>query len=702
MGQLIPLQQRKNPFLCSLWILKAKSLGFVAPFILTAKFLIQDLCSKGLRWDEIVGPEEQRQWNEWLTELPSLERVEVERCFKHTISGDVKYGLHIFCDASERGYAAVAYLRTEHLNGQIQCSFVMGKARLCPLKRVTIPRLELMSAVLAVELGQVITKELRLPIENLIYWTDSTSVLQYIKNESRRFRTFVANRVAKIQDGSDSSQWRHVDSKSNPADDSSRGLHAEEMQGSCRWLQGPDFLLKGKHAWPASPLERNIDIAAVESHEILAGHAEVRQGTVNLTNEDDPVRKLIERYSTWNSLKRGVAWMLRLKSILLSRAKGQYNSLIGSLPVMELQDAERNIIIWLQKRTFPDVENQARCQDRKGGWSSTTFKKLCPIVVNGVLRVGGRLANASIAYDQKHPVILLSDNHVTKLVIQHHHTLVGHMGAGMTWTSLRDYYWVIRGGAAVRKVLGKCIACRKRNKAPSQQYMADLPVARVTAGKAPFSNVGVDLFGPFFVKQGRSSVKVWGCVFTCLAMRAVHIELVSSMNTDSFVNALRRFVSRRGSPEKIFCDNGTNFKGSERELKEALAELEPEKIARHLGHKHIQWEFNPPMASHMGGVWERIIRSIRRILKVLLKGQSVTFEVLETVFAEVEAILNARPLTQVSLDPRDQEPLTPNHLLLMRSSPNLSPGNFTKHDSYGKRRWRQCQYLTDQFWKRWV
>ncbi|XP_071821483.1 uncharacterized protein [Apostichopus japonicus] len=122
-------------------------LGFVAPFILTAKFLIQDLCSKGLRWDEIVGPEEQRQWNEWLAELPSLESVEVERCFKHTISGDVKHGLHIFCDASERGYAAVAYLRTEHLNGQIECSFVMGKARLCPLKRVTISRLELMSAV---------------------------------------------------------------------------------------------------------------------------------------------------------------------------------------------------------------------------------------------------------------------------------------------------------------------------------------------------------------------------------------------------------------------------------------------------------------------------------------------------------------------------------------------------------------------------
>ncbi|XP_071821482.1 uncharacterized protein [Apostichopus japonicus] len=143
--------------------------------------------------------------------------------------------------------------------------------------------------------------------------TDSNSVLQYIGNESRKFRTFVANRVAKIQDGSDSSQWRHVDSKSNQADDGSRGHHAKEMPGSCTGLQGPDFLLKGKHVWPASPLERKIYIAAVESDEILAGHAKVRQGTVNLINEDDPVRKLIERYSTWNSLKRGVARMLRLR-----------------------------------------------------------------------------------------------------------------------------------------------------------------------------------------------------------------------------------------------------------------------------------------------------------------------------------------------------------------------------------------------------
>ncbi|XP_071821481.1 uncharacterized protein [Apostichopus japonicus] len=210
---------------------------------------------------------------------------------------------------------------------------------------------------------------------------------------------------------------------------------------------------------------------------------------------------------------------------------------------MELQDAERNIIIWLQKRTFPDVENQARCQDRKGGWSSTTSNKLCPIAVNGVLRVVGRLANAAIAYDQKHPVILPSDNHVTKLEEEQ---------------------------SAQSAVYGR---------SPSRQS---------NSRKAPFSDVVVDLFGRFFVKQGRSSVKVWGCVFTCLAMRAVHIELVSSMNTDSFVNALRRFVSRRGSPEKILFDNGTNFKGCERELKEALAELEPEKIALQLGHKDIQ------------------------------------------------------------------------------------------------------------------
>ena len=368
----------------------------------------------------------------------------------------------------------------------------------------------------------------------------------------------------------------------------------------------------------------------------------------------------------------------------------------NDLSVEELKEAEGEIIKWVQKETFPSAMKSPT------NWRSTAFKKLSPVLVQGILRVDGRLSKSQLKYEQKHPIILPSDHHVTRLIREHHHSSVGHMGASMTWTYLRNHYWVMRGGATVQKIIGKCLACKRRNALPGQQYMADLPAPRVTADKPPFSTVGIDLFGPFLVKRGRSSVKKWGCIFTCLAIRAVHIELVDTMDTDSFINALRRFISRRGQPERIVSDNGTNFKAGDKELREALAGLDGNKIGHHLHRKGIEWTFNPPAASHMGGVWERMIRSVRRIMKVLLKGQTVTHKVLETTLTEVEAILNSRPLTKLSLDPRDKEPLTPNHLLLLRDSPNLSPGVFDRNDGYGRRRWRHCQYLVDQFWRRWL
>ncbi|XP_071490098.1 uncharacterized protein [Diadema antillarum] len=186
-----------------------------------------------------------------------------------------------------------------------------------------------------------------------------------------------------------------------------------------------------------------------------------------------------------------------------------------------------------------------------------------------------------------------------------------------------------------------------------------------------------------------------------MTSRAVHVEVAHSLDTDSFVNALRRFIARRGKPEKIVSDNGTNFRGAERELRESLQSLNQSKVNNYLLDQGIHWFFNTPTASHMGGVWERMVRSIRKILGSLLGQQTVSDEVLSTVLVEIEGILNSRPLTQLSMDPQENEPLTPNHLLLMKQNPSLSLGKFDKGDCYGRRRWRQVQYLATVFWRRW-
>ena len=206
--------------------------------------------------------------------------------------------------------------------------------------------------------------------------------------------------------------------------------------------------------------------------------------------------------------------------------------------------------------------------------------------------------------------------------------------------------------------------------------MANLPKERLTPENPPFTSVSVGYFGPLYVQLGRSHVKRYGCVFTCFTTRAVHIEVTSSLDTDSFINALRRFISLRGNPSSVCSDNGSNFRAGEQELRTAIGDWNQRAICEFLRLKNISWKFNPPYASHMGGVWERVIRSFRKILTALLGKQLVNEEMLRTLMAEVQGILNSRPLTPVSKDPKDLEPLTPNHLLLLRANPNFPPGVF--------------------------
>ena len=254
----------------------------------------------------------------------------------------------------------------------------------------------------------------------------------------------------------------------------------------------------------------------------------------------------------------------------------------------------------------------------------------------------------------------------------------------------------------MRQVLRDCFVCKRLSASPNTQKMADLPQDRVTPEKPPFTYVGVDCFGPFLVKQGRCQLKRYGCIFTCLAIRAVHIEVLHSMETDSFLNALQRFISRRGQPEVIRCDNGTNFVGAERELREGINRWNRQQIEEYLLQKEIKWKFNPPAASHMGGSWERQIRTTRKILYTVMKQQVLHDESLSTMMCLVESIINGRPLTVVSDDVRDPECLTPNHLLLLRPCNAFPLDVFEKRDLYSRKRWRQIQYLADIFWHRWV
>ena len=320
------------------------------------------------------------------------------------------------------------------------------------------------------------------------------------------------------------------------------------------------------------------------------------------------------------------------------------------------------------------------------------------------------MRRSALPEQEIHPVILPNKSHVTSLIIRHCHEKVGHAGRGLTLARIRSCgYWVIGGRRAVSRLILSCVNCKKLRGQSQQQKMADLPADRVEPAP-PFTFSGVDLFGPFFVHERRSQVKRWGVLFTCMSSRAIHIEVAHSLSTDAFLNAYRRFVCRRGPVRVLRCDRGTNFVGGKRALQEALDEMDSGQIRRELLKQNCDWvtmEFNFPSASHMGGVWERMIRCARTVLDGLLRESSdarLDDELLHTLLCEVEAIVNSRPLTvfNMSPDPDDHYPISPTNLLTQKSSVVLSPpGAFQSGDIYCRRRWRRVQHLANQFWRRW-
>ena len=232
--------------------------------------------------------------------------------------------------------------------------------------------------------------------------------------------------------------------------------------------------------------------------------------------------------------------------------------------------------------------------------------------------------------------------------------------------------------------------------------MAALPAIRLKVGYPPFTHTGVDYFGPILVTIFRRTIKRWGCIYTCLSTRSVHLEMAYSLDTSSFISALDRFQNRRGVPASYHSDNGTNFVGAQRELATCLENLNQHAIKEHLSRQPTKWYFNPPAAPHFGGVWERMVRAAKTALNAVLGNQWLTDEILLTALTLVENILNSRNLTPMSEDPTDPECLTPNHLLLGRACPNRPPDVFTEKDLSAKQKWRVAQALADQFWRRWM
>jgi len=661
--------------------------GWLAPLIIVAKVLMQRLWQTGTQWDEPVSKELLEHWIAHRTSYKYLQQFEIPRHVGNLLDNQRGCILHGFSDSSERAYAAAIYIIAND-TGQL----LVSKTRVAPLKKVTIPRLELCGATLLAQLMNSLIESLQLQVDTVTMWTDSTVTLQWIQSDANKWTTFVSNRVTLIQSLVPAAQWRHVRSADNPADLASRGTSGEELINDRLWWHGPCWL-SDPNKWP----ELNIKITtASEPVEELKDTPTV---AVSLLSKIEPIgQDLLTRCSNYERLNRISAYIYRFCYNCKNPRR-----LSGHITV---QEYKQGVLFWIriaQHSVFSDEVK--RLKSFKPVATTSVLASLDPFIDDtGLLRVGGRLRHADISYGQKYPILLPKNHPYIYLIIKQVHIYYLHASLEVTMSVIRQKYWLVHCRSTIKKVIHGCIPCVRSQKELCQQVMADLPAARVTVAPV-FARVGVDFAGPITTKpveiRTRTVTKSYLALFVCMTTKSIHLEVVSDLTTEGFIATLKRFVSRRGCPSDIYSDNGTNFVGANNKLRalyHCLSQGEFQKsITNHCVSVNINWHFNPPASPHHGGLWQANIKSTKIILYKNMGNITFTFEELNTICCQIEAILNSRPLC--ALD--DGTVLTPGHFIIGRPLLAVPEDNLLCSTVNNRKRWNIIQKITQTYWKQW-
>ncbi|KRZ47850.1 Transposon Tf2-6 polyprotein, partial [Trichinella nativa] len=667
------------------------SLGYLSPFLVKAKRMLQALWRKGIDWDTPLPQNILKDWRDWIAEIPSISEIRLPRCWLPAGTDCIKeVELHGYGDASEMAYGSAVYLKATTVSGETVVKLVMSKTRIAPVKRVTLPRLELMAALITARLISFVKTSLEIKFSKVVCWTDSQVALRWIQGDSYRWKPFVGNRVESILELTDAQWWRHCPTADNPADILTRGCRMKDLVSNNLWWHGPHWLTKCEDAWPMAKFESVID----RNPEF---QAEVRKSARQLHTQTKVEPALDpQKYSSLTKLFNVTAYVFRfIRNCKVVPEKRKTTP----LDVREIDQAEKFWLKAVQNEEFPE-ELESLKKEKKLPKSSRLWPLNPYVDDNGILRVGGRLRHSDLPFHTKYPVLLPNQHPLVKLLVRDQHIRQLHAGVDQTLSCLRQRYWIVNGRSAVKRVTKECVTCRRENAKPFSPKMSDLPRERVVEA-LPFENTGLDVAGPLYAREGNSVRKVYICLFTCMTTRAIHLELVSNLTAQRFLQALDRFFARRGQPRIIQSDNFTSFKEIGRNLNELVRETH-----RTLTSKRIEWKYITPRAPWCGGYWERLVRSVKTALRKVLGRTSLDEEELATVLCGIEAQVNARPLTFVGDDVSYLNALTPSHFLIGRASSDAPYGpnhHGQTTDTVGRltKRWRYRKKLIAHFWKRW-
>ncbi|XP_066595459.1 uncharacterized protein [Prorops nasuta] len=637
-------------------------LGWLAPVIVRAKILLQDLWILKIDWDTPLPEEVLKKWNSYCLTLPGIADISVNRWLGSMSTS--KCELHGFADSSKRAYAAAIYIRTFDRNGEGRVSLLIAKSKVAPVKTVSIPNLELCGAVLLVKLFKHIQQLDLFRDLPVTAWSDSRDVLAWIRKHPSHLKVFVANRVSYIQIELPKAVWKYIPSRNNPADLATRGLDSSTLKASSLWWNGPDWLQESAEHWPEQPI--NVK----------------------------PVEECVKAFT----VTYGEVIIVRVITELVKKVQVFLNT-------RELENTRIAVIRLAQRTAFLEELNCLK-HSRPIAKSSVIYKLRPFLDDQGVIRVGGRLTHSALQYPAKHPPILPKSSNLSQLYIRYTHRVALHAGPTLTLGTLLQQVWVIGATGLVKRHVRACVRCFRARPYRSTQLMGNLPSARVTPSR-PFAITGVDYAGPLRLRyakgRGQRTYKGYIALFVCFATKAIHLEAVSDMTTQSFLAAFRRFTCRRGLCQKLVSDNGTNFQGADKELRNLFKKSSEfyQDIGKDLAEQGIFWEFIPPSSPHFGGLWEAGVKATKHHLIRVIGDHTLTYEELATVLTEVEVCLNSRPLCPLSGDVEDLQVLTPSHFLLGGPSRLIPEVSLQSVPENRLTRFQLMTRIQQHFWKRW-
>lgn len=672
-------------------------LGYYAPIIINAKIIMQQLWKLKLKWEDDIPNQQKEQWREIETSFNGMSTMEFPRYVGvNNFDKSSEYELHCFVDASKKAYAAVVYLRIQQ-SQEILTNIMFSKSKVAPIKEMSVPRLELMALVIGARVLNFVERNLDVKIGRSVIWSDSKCNLFWIQSTKMK-PVFVENRVREIKLITKHVKFRYIPTDLNPADIPTRGMTCLELRSSKLWWHGPEFLFEQEELWPENCIIETVDDVEFENE---CDNSEVL--TVNCSNfVGSPFGIDIKRFSSLYRLLRVTAYLFRL----VDRCKIKNAKFDSTLNSSEMERARKK---WEKHIINCSFQEQVSCIQT--GRQNKLVKQLGLFIEDDIIRCKGRIGDSDLQYNEKFPILLPKGSYFTSLIIESVHRKLLHAGARHTLSELRSNYWIPNGRSTVQKILKRCVRCRK-HEGPSYTMppFPSLPKERICEGY-PFACTGLDYLGPLYIVDSSVNRKIWICLFTCAVVRAVHLEIVQDLSTEEFLLALRRFISRRGKPDQIISDNASTFKLASKTVRSAFEDIvRSPAVQDYSSIRAIEWKFITQHSPWMGGLYERMVGSVKRSLRKTINGASLTLIQLQTITTEVEAIVNSRPLIYVEASIEDHKILTPAHFLY--GSPKIGlPEIIVGDDKEFKLKsttkdalienWKRGQNILKNYWSCW-